>query len=179
DKGLKALQRIFNLLREQTGHDFSYYKKNTIYRRIERRMAVHNHQHILQFVRYLEENPGETKLLFKELLIGVTNFFRDPGAWEVLKKKAIPPVLKNRMRGNMLRVWVPGCSSGEEAYSTAIVLRECQQKLKPKGGFKIQVFATDIDAAAIDVARQGYYPENIAADVSPDRLEQFFTKEEQ
>jgi two-component system CheB/CheR fusion protein len=178
DQGLNALQRIFSLLREQTGHDFSFYKKNTLYRRIERRMTVHGHHHIQQYVRYLQDSPEETKLLFKELLIGVTNFFRDPEAWEVLGDKAIPQLLKSRTRGNTLRVWVPGCSSGEEAYSTAIVLRECQEKVKPRGNFKVQIFATDIDATTIEVARQGFYPENIAADVSPGRLQQFFTREE-
>ena len=178
DKSLTALQKIYALLREHAGHDFSLYKRNTIYRRIERRMSVHNHKHIRQYVRYLEQNPDETKLLFKELLIGVTGFFRDPGAWDVLKGKAVPQLLKGRKRGDLLRVWVPGCSSGEEAYSAAIVLRECQDQLKLRSSFKVQIFATDIDAASIEVARQGYYPAAIEADVSPERLQQFFTKEE-
>jgi two-component system CheB/CheR fusion protein len=178
DKSMTGLQQIFALLREQTGHDFSFYKKNTIYRRIERRMTVHNQQHIQKYVHYLKDNPEETRLLFKELLIGVTNFFRDSDAWERLKEKAVPQLLKNRTRGSTLRVWVPGCSTGEEVYTVAIVLREALEKLKSRGGFKFQIFATDIDAAAIDVARHGFFAENIAGDVSPERLQQFFIKEE-
>jgi two-component system CheB/CheR fusion protein len=175
-KALSALQKIFVLLRSQTGCDFSFYKRNTIYRRIERRMIVHQISDINQYVRYLQENSHELELLFKELLIGVTNFFRDPAAFEILKEKAVPQILKSKGKENVLRVWVPGCSTGEEAYSIAVILKECLDKLKQKGKFKIQIFATDIDKDAIEKARQGTYPSNIAADVSPERLQRFFVK---
>lgn len=172
-----ALQKIFVLLRAQSGNDFSLYKKNTVRRRIERRMSVHQISNITQYVRYLQENSNEIDLLFKELLIGVTNFFREPDAFAVLKEKVIPEMLKNRKAGDSIRVWVVGCSTGEEAYSIAIVLKECLDELKLKG-IKTQIYATDIDKEAIDVARQGRYPDNIAADVSEERLQRFFSKEE-
>ena len=123
------------LLRTQTGHDFSLYKKNTIYRRIERRMGIHQIDKIAAYVRYLQENSQEVELLFKELLIGVTSFFRDPAAWEQLRRKAIPALLASRPAGQALRAWVPGCSTGEEAYSLAIVFKEALEKVKPKEKF--------------------------------------------
>ena len=178
EKQTNALQKITVLLRDQTGHDFSFYKKNTLVRRIERRMCVHKITNIDVYVRYLRENSQEIELLFKELLIGVTSFFRDHAAFEALKEKAIPHMLKNRAKGNVLRIWVPGCSTGEEAYSIAIILQECLEKVKQRGVFKIQVFATDIDKDAIDKARHGTYASNIAADVSPERLQRCFIKED-
>lgn len=175
-----AMQKMFALIRAQTGNDFSIYKKNTVRRRIERRMNIHQIDNINQYVRYLQENSHEIDLLFKELLIGVTNFFREPDAFEVLKEKVILQMLKTKKRGDPIRVWVVGCSTGEEAYSIAIVLKECLDDLTPKGNsnFKIQIYATDIDKDAIDFARQGVYPANIAADVSQERLQRFFTKED-
>ncbi len=171
-----AMQKISALLREQTGNDFSLYKMNTVRRRIERRMSVHQISNINQYVRYLQENPHEIDLLFKELLIGVTNFFREPDAFVVLKEK-VTLLLKKKKDGDPIRVWVVGCSTGEEAYSIAIVLRECLDDRNLKlFGSKIQIYATDIDKEAIAVARQGTYPANIAADVSPERLQRFFTK---
>ncbi len=167
EKYTNATQKITILLRDQTGHDFSFYKKNTLVRRIERRMGVHQITNVDVYIRYLRENPQEIELLFKELLIGVTSFFRDHEAFDTLKEKAIPRMLKSMTKGNVLRVWVPGCSTGEEAYSIAIILHECLEKLKQKGDFKIQIFATDIDKDAINKARQGFYASNIAADVSP------------
>lgn len=172
-----ALQKIFVLLRAQSGNDFSLYKKNTVRRRIERRMSVHQLSNITQYVRYLQENSNEVDLLFKELLIGVTNFFREPDAFTVLKEKVIPDMLKNKKAGDSIRIWVIGCSTGEEAYSIAIILRECLDDLKLKG-IKTQIYATDIDKEAIDVARQGRYPDNITADVSEERLQRFFSKED-
>ncbi|MFY4729669.1 chemotaxis protein CheB, partial [Nitrospira sp. BLG_2] len=115
-----SLLRIFTLLRTHTGHDFSFYKKNTLYRRIERRMNVHQISNIGRYVRFLQENPHELDLLFKELLIGVTNFFRDPEAFKALKEDALPAVLKNKGKHSTFRAWIPGCSTGEEAYSVAI-----------------------------------------------------------
>jgi two-component system CheB/CheR fusion protein len=125
----------------------------------------------------LQENSQELDLLFKELLIGVTNFFRDPAAWEQLRARPFPALLASRPPGQALRAWVPGCSTGEEAYSLAIVFKEALESSSPKGNFTLQIFATDLDRDAIDKARQGVFPANIAADVSPERLKRFFTKE--
>jgi two-component system CheB/CheR fusion protein len=147
-------------------------------RRIERRMNVHHMGKTEQYVRFLQDNPQEVELLFKELLIGVTSFFRDPEAFELLKKTIVLDILKNNENERAVRVWIPGCSTGEEAYSIAIIFSECLSKLRLKGDFKVQIFATDIDKAAIDKARQGLYPANIAADLSPERLEHFFSKED-
>jgi two-component system CheB/CheR fusion protein len=172
------LEKVLILLRARTGHDFSLYKKNTLYRRIERRMGLHQIDRIAVYVRYLRENPQEVERLFKELLIGVTSFFRDPAAWEELQKEAIPACLSGRPAGGTIRAWSVGCSTGEEAYSLAIVFREALEQIKPKGRFTLQIFATDLDRDAIDKARQGAYPSNIAADVSPERLHRFFIQEE-
>ena len=177
DKTQSALEKAVILLRTHTGNDFSFYKRNTLYRRIERRMGIHQIAKMAGYVRYLQENPQEMDLLFKELLIGVTNFFRDPAAWDQLRDQAIPALLASRAPGQALRAWVPGCSTGEEAYSLAIVLKEAVEKLKPKGRFAIQIFATDLDKDAIEKARQGVFPANISADVSDARLKRFFTKE--
>ena len=178
EKTESALQKAVLLLRAHTGNDFSLYKRNTLYRRIERRMGIHQIAKMSAYIRYLQDNSQELDLLFKELLIGVTNFFRDPEAWEQLRNKAIPALLESRTPGQVLRAWVPGCSSGEEAYSLAIVLREAIDALKPKGKFTAQIFATDVDKDAIEKARQGMFPANIAADVSEARLKRFFTKED-
>lgn len=167
-------QKIFSLIRAKTGTDFSLYKKSTTRRRIERRLAVHQISDINQYVRYLQENQGEVDLLFKEFLIGVTSFFRDPDAFEALKKEAIPQLLKKSV--DPLRVWVVGCSTGEEAYSLAIIIRECLDDPNVKRNLKVQIYATDLDKEAVELARQGVYPENIAADVSPERLQRFFAK---
>ncbi|HVN80095.1 MAG TPA: chemotaxis protein CheB, partial [Terriglobia bacterium] len=167
-----TLQKVFILLRIQTGHDFTHYKQNTIHRRIERRMAVTQIDHLEDYVRYLQQNPLEVETLFRELLIGVTNFFRDPGAFEVLKEQVIPRLLASKSPGRPVRVWVPACSTGEEAYSFAILLQEHADYLKQD--FEIQIFATDIDAEAIEKARTGVYPDSIAADVSSERLGRFF-----
>jgi len=177
-KASSALLRIFSLLRAHTGHDFSFYKRNTIFRRIERRMNVHQLSHIGKYAHFLQENPNELDLLFKELLIGVTNFFRDPEAFKALKEAALPTVLKSKGKSSTFRVWIPGCSTGEEAYSIAIVIVECLEQLKMLGTIKVQIFATDIDKDAVDRARQGLYLPTIATDVSPERLQRFFAKDE-
>ena len=177
DKTQSALEKAVILLRSHTGNDFSHYKRNTLYRRIERRMGIHQISKMANYVRYLQENPQELDILFKELLIGVTNFFRDPAAWEQLCEQAIPALLASRSPGQALRAWVPGCSTGEEAYSLAIALKEALEKIKPEGKFTIQIFATDLDRDAIEKARHGVFPANIAADVSEARLKRFFTKE--
>ncbi|MBE0502059.1 MAG: PAS domain-containing protein, partial [Desulfuromonadales bacterium] len=149
----------------------------TVYRRIERRMGIHLIDQITTYVRYLQENPQEIELLFKELLIGVTSFFRDPASWEQLQREALPALLANHPTDRILRAWSTGCSTGEEAYSLAISFKEALDKLKSPVDFKLQVFATDLDQDAIDRSRQGFYPANIAADLSAERLQRFFVKE--
>ena len=171
----ESLQKIFQLLRSGTGHDFSFYKKNTLCRRIERRMSVHQIERLPDYVSYLERSPQEVTTLFKELLIGVTNFFRDSKAFESLSRCLMSEVLAHKPKDDAVRVWVPGCSSGEEVYSIAIILRECMDKLKKD--FRVQIFGTDIDADAIDMARAGLYPASIVADVTPERLKRFFVAE--
>jgi chemotaxis methyl-accepting protein methylase/PAS domain-containing protein len=172
-----AVEKILILMRSRTGHDFSYYKKNTLHRRIERRMAIHQIERTAAYVRFLNENPEELDLLFKELLIGVTGFFRDPDVWELLRKKTLPDLLA-RHTTRLLRAWVAGCSTGEEAYTLAIVFREVVEKLKPGKNFKLQIFATDLDRDAIDKARHGVFAEKISADLTPEQLRRYFTKEE-
>jgi two-component system CheB/CheR fusion protein len=178
DKAQSGLEKAIILLRTHTGHDFSLYKRNTLYRRIERRMGIHQIDKIGAYIRYLQENSQELDLLFNELLIGVTSFFRDGAAWEELGGSVIPALLAGRPDGDTLRAWVPGCSTGEEAYSLAMVFKEAMEKIKPPKKFKLTIFATDLDKDAIDKARRGVYPANIAADVSPERLKWFFTKGE-
>ena len=175
-KNKSALEKIIILLRTHTGNDFSLYKKNTVYRRIERRMGVHKIDKINSYVHFLQENPKEVHILFKELMIGVTNFFRDPLVWEKLKETIIPAKVGKHQTGSTIRAWIPGCSTGEEAYSLAIVFKEVVEKINPHGGFTLQVFATDLDNDAIETARKGIFPANIEADVSPKRLSRFFTK---
>ena len=173
-KDKSSLEKIIILLRTFTGNDFSLYKKNTVYRRIERRMGVHKIDKITSYVHFLQENPKEAVILFKELMIGVTNFFRDTSVWEKLKETVIPNILINLQSGSLLRAWVPGCSTGEEAYSLAIVFKEAVEKIHPHGGISLQIFATDLDNEAIETARKGLFPANIAADVAANRLNRFF-----
>jgi len=177
EKDQSALEKVLILLRIKTGHDFSLYKKNTIYRRIERRLSIHHIDKIVSYVRYLQENPHEVDLLFKELLIGVTSFFRDPEAWQQLREKALPALFATISNGRMLRAWSVGCSTGEEAYSLAIVFKEVLEQIKPAENFSLRIFATDLDQDAIDTARRGIFPVNIVADISPERLQRFFIKE--
>jgi chemotaxis methyl-accepting protein methylase len=172
-----AFDKVCILLRARTGHDFSLYKKTTVYRRVERRMAIHQLDRIADYVRYLRENPQEVDLLFKELLIGVTSFFRDPATWAYLKDTVLPELLASHPDGAVLRAWVAGCSTGEEAFSLAITFREVLAKLQLPVRHSLQIFATDLDPDAIEKARRGVYPPNIAADVSEERLKRFFIEE--
>jgi two-component system CheB/CheR fusion protein len=172
---IEPMRSIFLLLRTHTGHDFSEYKQNTIYRRIARRMNLHQISDHQQYVRYLRENPDEIDALFKELLISVTNFFRDPEAWEALVPE-LGRLIESRPEGSVLRAWVPGCSSGEEVFSIAILLRECLEA--SQRNLDVQIFGTDLDAQAIDRARTGRYSEGIVDDVSPQRLQKYFVKED-
>lgn len=176
NKDKSSLEKIIILLRANTGNDFSSYKKNTLYRRIERRMTVHKIDKISSYVNFLEENPKEFDILFKELMIGVTNFFRDAKVWDKLKKSVLPKIISSQQDGSTLRAWVPGCSTGEEAYSLAIVFKEAVKEIKASKDITLQIFATDLDNEAIETARKAHFPANIAADVSPTRLSRFFNK---
>ncbi|MCG6881464.1 MAG: PAS domain-containing protein [Deltaproteobacteria bacterium] len=169
------MQKIFALIRSATGNDFSHYKQSTISRRIERRLAVHQIKSLTDYVLFLQKNPAEIQMLFKDLVIGVTKFFRDPEAYVALEQEALPDLLKEKAQDATIRFWVAGCSTGEEAYSLAMTLTETADKIKKH--FNVQIFATDIDPVAIEVARKGIYPENIAVDVSPERLKRFFIEE--
>jgi two-component system CheB/CheR fusion protein len=171
-----ALNKIMLLLRSRTGHDFSLYKQSTIHRRIERRMTVHSIENTDTYARYLQEHPQEVQLLFKELLINVTNFFRDPEPFAVLKTDILPQLFEHKPENYTFRIWVPGCATGEEAYSIAILFSEYMDDSKQE--FKVQIYSTDIDKDSIAQARSGVYPTNIVIDVSPERLRRFFVKEE-
>ncbi|MGM0445699.1 MAG: chemotaxis protein CheB [Bacillota bacterium] len=168
----KLLKKIFITLRNQTGHDFSEYKRSTIKRRIQHRMSVQQIETVDKYVKYIQQTPEEVKKLFNDLLIGVTNFFRDPEAFKVLEKEIIPSLFAKKRESGILRLWVSGCSTGEEAYSLAILIAECQDKLNQI--FKVQIFATDIDSNAIIVARRGLFPGSIAEDITKERLSSFF-----
>lgn len=171
-----ALDKIFVLVRSRTGHDFSMYKKSTIYRRIERRMALHHLEKIADYVGYLRENPQELDLLLKELLIGVTSFFRDPATWLCLQEQVLSQLLKANRQGETMRAWVAGCSTGEEAFSLAIAFNEVMESSKTDARIKLQIFATDLNEDAIGKARLGHFPASIAADVSAPRLARYFVK---
>jgi two-component system CheB/CheR fusion protein len=173
------LEKIIILIRELTGHDFSLYKKNTLFRRIERRKGIHQIDKIQNYVRFLQENPKEVEILFKELLIGVTSFFRDIEVWKKLKDSVLPLMIEKMSDGQVMRAWVAGCSTGEEAYSLAIVFKEAMEKIKMTKKLSFQIFATDLDHEAIEKARKGSYSKNIAADVSPERLSHYFTVEDE
>lgn len=172
-KSEAALKKIFVLIRLQTGHDFSLYKPSTIYRRIERRMAVQKIGAIQDYVKYLQESPVEVEVLFRDMLIGVTSFFRDPDVFEILEKLIIPQLFKNKAAAtDLVRVWICGCSTGEEAYSIAILIREYLES--SKSNCSVQIFATDIDSRAIATARAGVYSRSIVSNVNPERLSRFF-----
>lgn len=170
-----GMSQILMLLRSSTGHDFSRYKKSTIGRRIERRMLQHNIKQTEVYLRYLKEFPAEVQCLFKELLINVTSFFRDPEAFIVLARDILPQLLEDKPEDHVFRVWVPGCSTGEEVYSIAILLQEFMDRTHQT--FKVQIYGTDLDDSAIAKARTGVYLPNISPDLSPERLRRFFVKE--
>jgi two-component system CheB/CheR fusion protein len=151
-----TLKKICTVLRAQTGHDFSRYKENTLVRRVERRMALHQIERPDQYLRYVQQNPVEAEALFRDLLISVTNFFRDPAAFAALEAQVIPRLFAGKPAGGTVRVWVCGCSTGEEACSIAILIQEHLESLRQ--AFKVQVFATDIDSQAIEQARRGVFP---------------------
>jgi two-component system CheB/CheR fusion protein len=173
-KSKSNLEKIIILLREQSGHDLSLYKKSTLFRRIERRKGVHQIDKLQHYVVYLQENPKEMEILFKELLIGVTSFFRDTAVWDMLRDKVLPAMFDELPNGYVLRAWVTACSTGEEAYSLAIVFQEALEKIKKRKNLTLQIFATDLDPDAIELARKGYFSKNIMADVTPERLSRYF-----
>ena len=170
------LTQICSLLRRRLGHDFSSYKQNTLIRRIQRRIQITQQRSVAAYVNYLQADQEEISLLFKDLLIGVTHFFRDPEAFEALKERIIMPLVEQTESDGTLRVWVAGCSSGEEVYSIAMVLAEAMEQQDKR--FDVQIFATDIDERALDKARQACYPENIVDQLTPERLERFFIKQD-
>jgi two-component system CheB/CheR fusion protein len=170
------LAEIIDLLRTKTSHDFALYKPGTLLRRIESRMALASVDDIGRYLDTLRQNSGELELLAKDLLINVTSFFRDPKAFELLAKEVVPDLVHRQPSDRPLRIWVAGCSSGEETYSLAMLFLE--EIAAAKRDIKLQVFASDVDEDAIALAREGRYPESIAADVSAARLARFFTQEE-
>ena len=171
------LAKLFILLRREFGIDLTQYKRTTIDRRIDRRMALHKIERLEDYVRYVQENRRELAALHNDMLITVTSFFRDPEAFEVLKATVFPRLLEHKPPGQPIRVWVPACATGEEAYSLAIALVEfCEDNGRDE---RIQIFATDLDDDAIQYARRAVYPANIALDVSVDRLNRFFVKRDE
>ncbi len=171
-----AMQHILVLLRSHSGHDFSLYKQSTILRRIKRRMAINQIERVDKYVQFLRQNSNELEMLFHELLIGVTSFFRDPDAYDSLQANVIPSLFTEKDGERTVRAWVPGCSTGEEAYSIAILLQEYVDKIGQP--YTLQIFATDIDRESIENARAGIFPASIALDVSSERLTRFFTAHE-
>ncbi|MCF8105511.1 MAG: chemotaxis protein CheR, partial [Desulfohalobiaceae bacterium] len=167
--------KLFMLLKNRTGHDFSKYKDNTVNRRIQRRMAVHRIDRLKDYVSYIRRNRDEAEHLFRDLLIGVTNFFRDFTVFEGLKELLLKEYLP-RLSNSQFRAWVPGCATGEEAYSLAIILTEILDELD--ADIEVVIYGTDLDEAAVDQARKGIFPKNIEADVSSERIKRFFEEEE-
>ncbi|WP_205686493.1 chemotaxis protein CheB [Chromatocurvus halotolerans] len=172
------MQQIVSLLQQQTRHDFSLYKPSTLHRRVGRRMAIHGFASMQRYAAYLAKNRSEIDLLFRELLIGVTEFFRDPEAWKSLGQSVLPALLSARASEGSLRVWCIGCSTGEEPYSLAMLFQETLQHLPRAQDVSLQVFASDLNPEAIATARRGYFPKTIRDQVSPGRLARFFTETE-
>jgi two-component system CheB/CheR fusion protein len=176
NKTLSSLNQILLQIRTITGHDFSLYKKSTIARRIERRMVLNHIEDMAVYARFLKQNANEVHCLFSDMLINVTSFFRNAEAFVTLKQHILPPLLADKPADSVFRVWVAGCSTGEEAYSIAIVLRELMDEMHKD--FKVQIYATDLDENVINRARSGNYPTGIMPDVGPDRLLRFFIRNE-
>jgi two-component system CheB/CheR fusion protein len=170
------IHSILDVLASQTGSDFHSYKKSMVWRRIQRRMGLNQITDVSDYGRLLREKPDEVVRLLKDMIVGVTNFFRDPEAFDELRIKVISPLVQERNSDDPLRVWAVGCSTGEEAYSIGVLIRE--EMSRKQKNFPVQIFASDIDPEALKCAREGTYPESIAADVSEERLKQFFTKKD-
>jgi two-component system CheB/CheR fusion protein len=174
EEDARVLEQILRQVRTATEHDFTGYKRSTVLRRIARRMQANEIRTLSNYLQHIRHSPEEAQALFRDLLISVTNFFRDPEAYEALAQNLLPRLLSVKEQDEKLRVWVPGCATGEEAYSLSILLAEAAEKVdRPP---HIQIFGTDADREAISQAREGLYPESIKVDVSAERLERFFTK---
>ncbi|MFP5262325.1 MAG: chemotaxis protein CheB [Blastocatellia bacterium] len=171
----EALREVLAILRARTGNDFSNYKRSTVLRRVTRRLQVNAVEDIKTYAMLLRERPSEAQELLGDMIISVTNFFRDSEAFKLLEQDVVPKLFENKAVGDPVRVWVSGCATGDEAYSLAILLCEHAGRLSSRPS--IQVFATDIDQDSINMAREGLFPESISADVSPERLKRFFTRE--
>jgi two-component system CheB/CheR fusion protein len=171
----RLLEEVFKMVYQESGHDFNYYKTPTIIRRIARRMLTHRLRRLEEYLSFIKSNPHEAQILGKEFLIGVTKFFRDSAAYEVLYNDVFPQIVSGKSEGEILKIWVSACSTGEEAYSLAILL---DKYLHSKNKFlEFKIFATDIDANAIEVASRGVYPESVEKDITADVLKEYFTKE--
>ncbi len=173
-EAFSSIQKILIMIRNRTGHDFSLYKESTINRRIARRMNVHQVDDVSDYLKYMQKHPKEVNILFKELLINVTNFFRDSDAFKSFKEKFISEVLDEKSDGDKVRIWIPGCSTGEEVYSIAMILQDYLDQTGKQ--LEVQLFGTDIDEDAIDIARAAIYPSTIVSDVSEENLKRFFIK---
>ena len=175
-KEINSIEKVILLVRSRTGHDFSKYKKSTFYRRVERRMLIHKIDRIASYVRFLQENLHEADVLFKELLIGTTSFFRDEEVWQYISENFLPSFLFTKPEGYVMRMWIPACSSGEEAFSWAIIFKETIESLGRPVNISLQIFATDLDNEAIEKARRGIFSVSILGTVSEKRIKRFFTK---
>jgi len=171
-----GLAQILLLIRSTYGNDLTYYKSTTVERRLERRMALHKIAHVDEYAKLLQSNAQELRSLYKDMLIGVTNFFRDPDIFEALRKIVFPRIVETKKANAPIRGWVPACSTGEEAYSIAIALVEFLEERRQQT--RVQLFATDVDDDSILAARRGRYPQNIALDVTPERLARFFVSQD-
>lgn len=170
------LAKLFVLIHSEFGNDLSRYKPSTIERRVERRMMFHKVERLADYVTYVRSHREELEALYKDVLISVTRFFREPETFEALKSLVFPELLERQTPNQPIRIWVPACATGEEAYSIAICLLEfCEDKLREQ---RVQIFGTDVDETSIQHARRGVYPLAIAADVSPERLHRYFVKKE-
>ncbi len=173
----EQMARIFMMLRSASGVDFTHYKSPTIRRRLQRRMVLHRLDSVEQYIRYMRENPDEVSRLYQDLLIHVTRFFRDPESFKALATEVFPSLIQQRRGSQPIRIWLPGCSTGEEAYSVAIAFLEfLESQGDDFNAITVQIFATDVSETAIDQARNGLYSESIAADLSPERLRRFFVR---
>jgi two-component system CheB/CheR fusion protein len=186
DEGLAGgdqMEALLALLRDATGVDFTHYKQTTLQRRIKRRMVLRKLEKLKDYVRFVRNTPGEVEELYQDILIHVTGFFRDPKTFEALRKHVLPPLFKRSQKGPV-RVWVPGCSTGEEVYSLAMVMLEYlwletdKTAKAPLGAVPFQIFATDISDSALDRARAGLYSDSLVADIPPDRLRRFFMRQD-
>jgi PAS domain S-box-containing protein len=169
-----GLRKIFTLLKSSSNVDFTHYKETVVNRRITRRIVINHLDNITKYAEFLGTNPYELQALFNDMLIGVTSFFREPETFKVLKEKLLPELLKKRGSTEPLRIWIPGCSTGEEAYSFAIAIQEFLEE-NNNADIQVQIFGTDVNEKNIDKARQGIYPKSIEADVAESRLKRFFT----